>query len=412
MATDMTQSQTIIKHPIDISSRAFIQNPTPYHQWLRAQAPVYKGKLSIITIYLLSRYDDCVALLKDPRFVRDRTTVTGGNNRLPIPVPKSISLLAKSMILEDEPEHRRLRNLVHMAFTPRALARLEGRITQLTHDLLDAAEAQGNVDLMQAYALPIPVTVIRELVGVSDADMPRFRSGIRVLSEGLSGWNFLRTIVWDLPATIRFVRELINRKRADPGDDILTGLIQAEDDGQHLTDDELVSMVMLLILAGYETTVHLITNSVVSLLRHPEQLARLRAAPELAASAVEEVLRYHGPVQSTKPAYAREDVTLHGVTIPKGAAVMPLLGAANHDPTIFPDPEVFDIARTPNRHLGFGQGIHYCLGAPLARMETRIALQTLIERNPHLRLAVEPDELVLQPIPSWQRYTALPVVLE
>jgi cytochrome P450 len=372
---------------------------------------VYKGKLSIITIYLLSRYDDCVALLKDPRFVRDRTTVTGGNNRLPIPVPKSISLLAKSMILEDEPEHRRLRNLVHMAFTPRALARLEGRITQLTHDLLDAAEAQGNVDLMQAYALPIPVTVIRELVGVSDADMPRFRSGIRVLSEGLSGWNFLRTIVWDLPATIRFVRELINRKRADPGDDILTGLIQAEDDGQHLTDDELVSMVMLLILAGYETTVHLITNSVVSLLRHPEQLARLRAAPELAASAVEEVLRYHGPVQSTKPAYAREDVTLHGVTIPKGTAVMPLLGAANHDPTIFPDPEVFDIARTPNRHLGFGQGIHYCLGAPLARMETRIALQTLIERNPHLRLAVEPDELVLQPIPSWQRYSALPVVL-
>jgi cytochrome P450 len=400
-----------IKHPIDISSRTFIQHKEAYYRWLREKAPVYKGRLSIISTYLLSRYDDCVAMLKDPRFVRDRTTVTGGTNRLPIPVPKAISLMAQSMILEDEPEHRRLRNLVHKAFTPRALARLEGRIERLTHELLDAVERQGTVDLMQTYALPIPVTVIKELVGIADEDMPRFRSGIKVLSEGFTGWNFLRTIVWDLPATVRFVRELIARKRADPGDDILTGLIQAEEAGQQLSDDELVSMVMLLILAGYETTVHLITNSVVSLLLHPEQLARLRAEPGLAGSAVEEVLRYSGPVQSTKPAYAAEDVTLHGVTIPKGAVVMPLLGAANHDPAVFERPEVFDIARTPNRHLGFGQGIHYCLGAPLARIETRIALTTLLERSPNLRLAVQPQELVLQPVPSWHRYAALPVVL-
>jgi cytochrome P450 len=198
-----------IKHPIDISSRAFIQTPTLYHQWLRTQAPVDKGKLSMITIYLLSHYNDCVALLKDPRFVRDRTMVTGGHNRLPIPVPRAIALLTKGMIMEDEPAHRRLRTLVHKAFTPRALARLEGRITQLTHDLLDAAAAQGNVNLMQAYALPIPVTVIKKLVGVLDADMPRFQSGIRVVSEGFSGWNFLRTIVWDLPAIIALVHELM-----------------------------------------------------------------------------------------------------------------------------------------------------------------------------------------------------------
>lgn len=411
MATHTALDHMTINHPIDISSGAFIQHKYAYYRWLREEAPVYKGKLSIISAYLLSRYDDCVAMLKDPRFVRNRTTVTGGKNRLPIPVPRAISLVAQSMILEDEPEHRRLRNLVHKAFIPRALARLEGRIERLTHELLDAAQARGTVNLMQAYALPIPVTVIKELVGVSDEDMPHFRSGIRVLSEGFTGWNFLRTIIWDLPATVRFVRELIARKRADPGDDILTGLIQAEEAGQQLSDDELVSMVMLLILAGYETTVHLITNSVVSLLLHPEQLARLRAEPELAALAVEEVLRYNGPVQSTKPAYATEDVTLHGVTIPKGATVIPLLGAANHDPAIFEHPEVFDIARTPNRHLGFGQGIHYCLGAPLARMETRIALTTLLERSPNLRLAVEPQELTLQPVPSWHRYAALPVVL-
>jgi cytochrome P450 len=411
MSTDTVRSRDSITHPIDITSTEFIQHKDAYYRWLREEAPVYKGKLSIINVYLLSRYDDCVAMLKDPRFVRDRTTVTGGRNRLPIPVPKAVALLTRNMILADEPEHRRLRNLVHKAFTPRALARLEGRIEQLTHELLDAAEPQGRVDLMQLYALPIPVTVIKELVGVSDEDMPRFRSGIRVLSAGFTGWNFLRTIVWDLPATIRFVRGLIARKRADPGDDILTGLIQADEAGERLTDDELVSMVMLLILAGYETTVHLITNSVVSLLLHPEQLARLRAEPELIGSAVEEVLRYNGPVQSSKPAYAREDVTIHGVIIPKGATVMPLLGAANHDPAVFERPEVFDIARTPNRHLGFGQGIHYCLGAPLARMETRIALKTLLERNPNLRLAVQPHELSVQPVPSWHRYAALPVVL-
>jgi cytochrome P450 len=411
MATHAALDRTTIKHPIDISSPAFIQHKELYYRWLREEAPVYKGKLSVLGVYLLSRYDDCVAMLKDPRFVRDRTTVTGGKNRLPFPVPKAISLVARSMILEDEPEHRRLRNLVHKAFTPRALARLEGRITQLTHELLEAVESQGTVDLMQVYALPIPVTVIQELVGVSDADMPRFRSGIRVLSEGFTGWNFLRTIAWDLPATIRFVRGLIARKRADPGDDILTGLIQAEEAGQQLSDDELVSMVMLLILAGYETTVHLITNAVASLLLHPEQLTRLRAEPGLAGSAVEEVLRYHGPVQSTKPAYAAEDVTLHGVTIPRGAVAMPLVGAANHDPAVFERPELFDIGRTPNRHLGFGQGIHYCLGAPLARMETRIALTTLLERSPHLRLAVEPEALALQPVPGWHRYAALPVVL-
>jgi cytochrome P450 len=207
------------------------------------------------------------------------------------------------------------------------------------------------------------------------------------------------------------VRGLIVRKRLDPQDDILTGLIHAESEGHTLSEDELVSMVFLLIFAGYETTVHLITNGVVALVQHPDQLARLRAQPDLMASAVEEILRYNGPVHGTKPEYAVEDVTLHGVTIPKGSAVIPLLGAANHDPAVFANPEVFDIARAPNKHLGFGQGIHYCLGAPLARMETRIALKNLLERHPHLRLAVAPEELTVQNIPLWHRYARLPVVL-
>jgi cytochrome P450 len=399
-----------VRQPINIGSKEFVANKFAYYAWMREEAPVCKGKFGVMKVYLLSRYDDCVSMLKDTRFVRNRTTATGGS-RLPFPAPKSVALIAQNMIFEDEPEHRRLRHLVHKAFTPRALARLEERIDQLTHQLLDAAEGQGEVDLIQSYALPIPVTVISEMVGVADEDMPKFRNGVKVLSQGMSGWNFLRAVFWDLPRTATFVRQLIARKRANPQDDILSGLIQAEEAGDSLSEDELASMVFLLIFAGYETTVHLITNSVEVLLRHPEQLARLRAQPDLMEPAVEEILRYNGPVQGTELSYALEDVTLHGVTIPKGSVVIPLLGAANHDPAVFENPEVFNIARTPNKHLGFGQGIHYCLGAPLARMETRIALNNLLARNPNLRLAVNAEELKLQNVPLWHRYERLPVVL-
>jgi cytochrome P450 len=330
---------------------------------------------------------------------------------MPIPMPKSVALMAQSMIVEDDPPHRRLRGLVSKAFTPRAVARLEPRIERLTHELLDAAEKQGTVDLMPAYALPIPVTVIGELVGVSARDMPRFQHSLRAVTTGLSSWSLLRTLFFDLPASVTFVRELIARKRAEPQDDLLTALLEAEEAGDRLSEDELVGMVFLLLVAGYETTVHLITNAVAALLQHPEQLARLRAEPGLLDAAVEEVLRYRGPVQATKPGFALEDVTLHGVTIRKGTPTIPLLGAANHDPTVFPSPEAFDVGRTPNHHLGFGHGAHFCLGAQLARLETRIALETLLERSPGLRLAVPPETLRVQNVPLWHRHASLPVRL-
>lgn len=410
ITTQPTNNQVEIKQPINVNSKEFANNKYAYYKWLREETPVYKGKVSVMDAYLLSRYEDCVNFLKDPRFVRNRTTATGGG-RFPFPLPKSVSLMANSMITEDEPDHRRLRDLVHQAFTRQTLAKMEGRIEQLTNDLLDKAEPQGTVDLKQAYALPIPVTVIQEMVGVADEDMPRFYNGVKALSDGFSGLTMLRTFFWDMPRLSKFVRELIDRKRSNPQEDILTKLIQAETEGGKLSEDEVVSMVFLLIIAGYETTVYLILNSVLTLLQHPDQLARLQSEPELINSAVEEILRYGGPVQGTKPAYALEDVTIHKVTIPKGSAVFPLLGAANHDPDIFENPEVFDIARTPNKHLGFGSGIHTCLGAPLARMETRIAITKLIKRNPNLRLAVDALELELINIPLWHRYKSLPVVL-
>jgi len=400
-----------IKHPINVASREFTDHKWEYYRWLREHAPVYRGRMSILPVYFVSRFDDCLKLLGDPRFVRNRTTATGGGRRLPFPLPKTIQILGKSMIVEDEPDHRRLRNLVHKAFTPRALERLVPRIERLSAELLAKAEPQGRVDLIPAYSLPIPVSVIAGMVGLTDDEMPEFRNRLRLLTSGYSAWSLLRTFFWDMRRLLRYIRQLIANKRAHPGDDILTALIQAEDQGERLSENELISMLYLLVVAGYETTVHLITNSVVTLLTHPDQLARLRAQPELMESAIEEVLRFNGPVQGTKPAYATEDVTLHGVTIPKGAMVMPLVGAANRDPAAFENPDEFDIARSPNRHLGFGHGIHYCLGAPLARMETRIALTNLLTRNPNLRLAVDPSELKLQNAPLWQRYVSLPVML-
>ena len=409
-----TQTPQKLPFPLDLSSKEFANNKYEYYKWLREEAPVFKGKISIIDAYVLSRYDDCVNFLKDPRFVRNRTTATGGGRMpfpMPLPIPRSTQLMSQSMITEDEPDHRRLKNLVHQAFTRHSLEKMSARIDELTNNLLDKAEQKGTVDLKEAYALPIPVTVIQEMMGVDDEDMPKFKDGLTALKDGFSGWSLVRTMFWDMPRLSKFVRELIARKRSNPQDDILTKLIQAEDEGEKLNEDELVGMVFLMIIAGYETTVQLITNGVLVLLQHPDQLEKLRNRPELIESAVEEMLRYIGPVHGTKPAYALEDVTLHGVTIPKRSAVMPFLGAANHDPSVFENPEVFDIERFPNKHLGFGSGIHACLGAPLARMETKIALTNLIERNPNLRLAVEPSALKLQVRPGWHTYENLPVVL-
>lgn len=410
-AEKLTGMDINIKHPINLNNKSFINNKQPIYKWLRDESPVYKGKVTVLSMYFVSRYDDCVMILKDPRFVRNRTTATGGS-RAPFPVPKSVKLLMESMILEDDPEHRRLRNLVHKAFTPRNIAQLGEQVETLSHELLDKADKHSSWNLQQEFALRIPVAVIARMVGVPEYEMDIFSGGMKALTDGLTGLNILRTFVWDMPKLTKFMSALIDRKRANPQDDILTALIEAEDEGETLNENELISMVYLLIIAGYETTVHLITNAVLTLLQHPEQMAMLRENPDLMDSAIEELLRFHGPVEGTKPMYILEDVTLHGVTIPKGKPVLPLLGAANRDERQFDNPDVFDITRSPNRHLGFGQGIHYCLGAPLARLETKLALNILLERFPNMRLAVDPSELEIQQIPSWHRYKSLPVILE
>jgi len=403
--------------PPDLTSKEFANNKYQYFEWMRKEAPVAHCKYVTGKAYVVSRYEDCVALLKDPRVVRDNRTIDTSSPLLPsfIPLPKSTELILHSMIGSDEPDHKRLRSLVHQAFTRKSMSELSDRIDKLTNNLLDKAEAksktEGSVDLKEAYALPIPVTVIQEMVGVSDADMPRFYEGIEAIITGFSGVRIILTMLWDVPRLSNFLRELIDRKRENPGKDMLTGLIQAEEEGKKLTEDEIVSMVFLIIAAGYQTTVHLITNGVIALLQHPDQLAKLRANSDLIESAVEEILRFTSPVYITELAYAGEDMQLHGVSIPKGKVVTACIGSANHDPEMFENPEVFDIERSPNKHLGFGSGIHACLGAPLARMEAKIALTNLLKRNPNLRLAVDSSELEFETTPGLHSYKRLPVVL-
>ena len=348
--------------PLNLQDAHFVENKFDYYAYLREHAPVSQVRIAFMKVMACARYEDCLALVKDPRFGRNRSRITGGG-RMPFPLPKGIALLAESMIVEDDPEHKRLRQLVQKAFAPKSLAYLEDDIVAYTHKLMDECLARGEVDLQKEYALRIPVTVIGRMVGISDDEMPKFQSSLAVLTDGLSGWTIFRTVAWDLKRTIGFVRELIARKRANPANDILSQLIAAEEDGDQLSEDEIVSMLFLLIIAGYETTVHLITNGVLALLTHPEELQKLRDHPELMGSAVEEMLRFCGPIHGTKLNFAREDLELQGVSIAKGTPVVPLLGSANRDPAVFVDPDRFDIQRDPNKHLAFSQGNHFCLGA-------------------------------------------------
>ena len=395
--------------PINLTSAEFVNDKYDWYERIREEAPVHKGKISVLTVYTLSRYEDCASILKDPRVLRNRSVANGGGSRFPFPVPKSVKPLIESMIQADEPEHRRLRELVRRAFRPQAIKQVEERIASHTDELLDDLESQGEFELQSSFALPIPVRMIGDMLGVKRDDMPRLRNTISTVTEGFGGLRMLRSLMVDLPSAVRFMRELIAEKRTNPGDDILTELINTEHDGDQLTEDELVAMAFLLVVGGYETTVHLITNGILTLLQQPEQLARLREEPDLAETAIEEILRHRGPIQGTKPGYPSEDITLHGVTIPRGKPIMPLLGAANHDPRVFDDPHTFNIARTPNRHLGFGHGVHFCLGAHLARAEAKIAIMGLIQRFPDLRLACDESALELQAMPLWHRYRQLPL---
>ncbi len=298
------------------------------------------------------------------------------------------------MINVDPPDHTRLRGLVSKAFTPRMIEQLHPRIQQITNELLDAVQGHGEMDLINDFAYPLPITVISEMLGIPVKDRQQFRTWTQMMVN--TGEQNLQEalIASTIGEFLSYIKSLLDEKRAHPGSDLTSNLVQVEENGDALSENELISMVFLLIVAGHETTVNLIGNGTLALLQHPDQMQQLQHDPSLIPSAVEELLRYTAPVNLSDERWASEDVPMHGKVIRKGEMVYASLIGANTDAKQFQHPEGLDIARRENQHLAFGKGIHYCLGAPLARLEGQIAFGTLLRRLPNLRLASDPAQLI------------------
>jgi cytochrome P450 len=371
-------------------------DPFPLFAEVRERGAVHEVRLADgHDAWLVVRHAEVRAALNDPRLSKDMQAALASGGEIVaegLPGPA----FARHMLVVDPPDHTRLRRLVAAAFSVRRIEALRPHVLAIIDDLLDAVAANGpdsRVDLVASFAFPLPFTVICELLGVPvDERASLGRELVALLTPTSTAEEYARakqasdTVVEQLTA-------LVHAKSEDPGDDLVSALISARDGDERLTQEELLSTIFQLIIAGHDTTASLIENSVVALLRHPDQLARLRADPDKISVAIEEFLRYDAPVPHATFRYALEPIDIGGVTIPAGAQVIINLAAANRDPDQFSRPDALDIDRTDGRHLAFGHGIHFCLGAPLARMEGQLALSSLLQRFPQLRLAVPVEAL-------------------
>lgn len=368
-----------------LATPQFKANPYPFYARLRAEAPVCRTKLFGKPTWLITRYDDVVAMLKDERLLKEWYPATKWLFRF-------AGSITRHMLNRDAPDHTRLRALVQKAFTPKLIEHMRERIQSICDDLLNDLATNGRMELIRGYALPLPLTIIAALVGIPEQDRLRFHSFSRSSISASTVAGALRSVP-DQRSLTRQLRKLVEQRRREPRDDLITALVQAEEAGDKLSRDEVVAMIALLLIAGYETTVNLIGSGALALIQNPKQRQMLEQDPTVVDSAVEELLRYTSPLDVASQRFAREAMTIGSVNISQGDLVVAMLGSANHDETQFRDPEVLDLTRQPNKHVAFGQGAHFCLGAPLARLEGRIALTTLFRRFPDLRLAQAPESL-------------------
>lgn len=377
-------------NPLD---RSFLIDPVPTYQRLHKEAEVLQTPLGG---WVLTRHADSLAILEHPAASHDpRNSDVFRMMESQNPYGPEFER-RRSFLFMDPPDHTRLRGLVSKAFTRRVIEGLRPRIQQIVDELIDAASESGSMEVVEDLAYPLPVTVISEMLGVPPEDGTVFREWSRELARGLDPEPTIPpdVVAKRIKAATAFrdyFSRLIEERRRNPKEDLLSALIAAEEQGDKLTKDELLSTLILLLIAGHETTVNLIGNGVLSLLRNPAEFDRLKDDPSLARPAVEETLRYDPPVLFTGRV-AMEDIPLNGLTISKGGQVIVLIGAANRDESVFSDPHRFDIGRTPNPHLAFGLGIHFCLGAPLARVEGEIALATIARRLPAMKLQTDQPE--------------------
>ncbi|MEV4124487.1 cytochrome P450 [Nocardia sp. NPDC049707] len=385
----------------------------PYHEYaqLRAESPIHRvnGPMGL-EMWLVTRYEDVRAALNEPRLSKSPHNAPQWMRDLGL-VTEDEGRVGQNMLASDPPDHTRLRKLVTKAFTRRRMESLRPRIQQITDEMIDAMSEKDEVDLIDGLAFPLPITVICELLGVPTADRYSFRIWTRALTAPSLTGEGLRALRRARADISKYLTDLIAYRRAhaepsfsiDDQPDLVSALIIAVDEQDRLSDQELLGTLQLLLVAGHETTVNLIGNGMVALLRHPEQRALLHAEPELLPGAVEELLRYDGPVERTTPRYAIEDITLSGTTIPAGSVVSVALASANRDSERTPNPDALDITRSTHDNVAFGHGIHHCLGAQLARIEGEVAIGTLLRRFPALGLACPAEEL------RWKYGTAVDI---
>jgi cytochrome P450 len=392
---------------------AFFADPYSLYARLRAENPVARARTPVgLPVWLVTRYDDARRALNDPRLAKNAAGFAQVLERHPLPPERQAVFaqeLSQHMLSSDPPDHTRLRKLVSRAFTMHAIAGMRPRIEAIAAGLADRmAAGPSEVDLLDAFAFPLPMSVICDLLGVPDTERATFRRWSNTLLSS-DGDGAGRTAAG--MAMAQYLTALVAEKRARPADDMLSAIVAASEDADRLSADETVSMAFLLLVAGHETTVNLIGNGVLALLRHPDRLAELRADPEMIPRAVEEFLRYDGPVNLATFRHTTESVDIGGVTIPPGEVVLVALASADRDPDHYPAADDLDLHRDAAGHVAFGFGLHHCLGAPLARLEGDVAFRTLLARFPDLALAVEPDQLSWRSSILMRGLTRLPVRL-
>jgi cytochrome P450 len=409
MAQETAVDPFSLEHLIEPEHHA---NPYRFYHHLRASDPIHRDEQYG---WVLSRHADVVAALRNPHMSAERARL----GKVEIPehvrelVAPALRAFMRQMLFLDPPDHTRLRSLVNKAFTPRAVEAMRQQVQVIVDELLDEIAASGTTaDMINQFAYPLPVVVIAQMMGVPRADHAQFTAWTAELGALIGGTALTPErapqALGSVLQMMAYFRQIIEDHRAHPRDDLLQALIDAEDRGDVLSEDELLGNCMLLLAAGHGTTTHLIGNGLAALFRHPDQWARLVARPELAASAVTEILRYDGTVQMTSR-IAREPVTIGGRQIEAGENIVTVLAAANRDPAQFPDPDRLDLTRAENRHVAFGHGIHYCVGAPLAQIEGQVALENIARRLPHLRCAIPLDELDWTPGVTFRGLSTLPV---
>ncbi|MCP3740875.1 cytochrome P450 family protein [Rossellomorea sp. BNER] len=371
-------------------TKEFIKNPYPAYKKLRESHSIYPTLFpSGEHGWIITRYEDAVDALKDNRFIKDNSKLAGGNM-------EHESIFTHNMLFADPPDHKRLRGLVQKEFTPKMIEGMRQRIQAITDQLLSEVSDKGSLNLIDDFAFPLPIIVISEMLGVPTEDRDKFRIWSNSLIEGSNGDND-DLIYQHMNEFIHYLGEWFGKVRKTPVPGLISRLIHTEGSDDQLTEQELYGVVSLLIIAGHETTVNLIGNSILALLENPEQLQLLIEKPELIHSALEELLRYNGPVEFSTSRWVSEDLVFKGIEMSKGELVVVALNSANHDPNQMEDPEILNITREKSRHLAFGTGIHLCLGAPLARLEGEIAISSLLKRFPHIELSIHPNELEWRP---------------